>query len=133
MQWVSGALSLGVKRGRGVMLTTHPLLVPRLRKSRSYTSSHPNAPLWSVTEPLYLYLLRMWQYYTSDYLENATTMISSCAIIHHFIATRICLRNQVHSMSCSQKYTAVANGVGGEHHCYFTHIIVPFVTFAGKS
>jgi hypothetical protein len=31
----------GVKRGRGVMLTTHPLLVPRLRKSRSYTSCHP--------------------------------------------------------------------------------------------
>jgi hypothetical protein len=45
----------GVKRGRGVMLSTHPLLVPRLRKSRSYTSCHPNAPLWSVTEPLYLF------------------------------------------------------------------------------
>jgi hypothetical protein len=39
------------------MLTTHPLLVPRLRKSRSYTSSHPNAPLWSVTGPFYLYAL----------------------------------------------------------------------------
>jgi hypothetical protein len=51
VQWVPG-----VKRGRSVMLTTHPLLVPRLRKSRSYTSSHPNAPLWSVTGPLYLYL-----------------------------------------------------------------------------
>jgi hypothetical protein len=37
-----------------VMLTTHPLLVPRLRKSRSCTSCHPDAPLWSVTGPLYL-------------------------------------------------------------------------------
>jgi hypothetical protein len=37
------------------MLTTHPLLVPRLRKSRSYTSSHPNSPLWSVTGPIYLF------------------------------------------------------------------------------
>jgi hypothetical protein len=37
------------------MLTTHPLLVPRLRKSRSYTSCHPDAPLWSVTGPLHLY------------------------------------------------------------------------------
>jgi hypothetical protein len=37
------------------MLTTHPLLVPRLRKSRSYTSCHPNAPLWSVTGPLYFF------------------------------------------------------------------------------
>jgi hypothetical protein len=48
------AISPGLKHGRGVMLTTHPLLVPRLRKSRSYTSCHPNAPLWSVTGPLYL-------------------------------------------------------------------------------
>jgi hypothetical protein len=37
------------------MLTTHPLLVPRLRKSRSYTSCHPNAPPWRLTGPLYLY------------------------------------------------------------------------------
>jgi hypothetical protein len=54
-QWVPGALSPWVKRGRGVMLITHPLLVPRLRKCRSYTSCHPNAPLWSVTGPLYLF------------------------------------------------------------------------------
>jgi hypothetical protein len=54
IQWVPGVLSLGVKRGRSVMLTTHTLLVPRLRKSRSCTSSHPNAPVWSVTGPLYL-------------------------------------------------------------------------------
>jgi hypothetical protein len=54
VQWVPGALSPGLKRGRGVMLTTHPLPVPWLRKSRSYTSCHPNAPLWSVTGPLYL-------------------------------------------------------------------------------
>jgi hypothetical protein len=37
------------------MLTTHPLPVPRLRRSRSYTSCHPNAPLWSVPGPLYLF------------------------------------------------------------------------------
>jgi hypothetical protein len=39
IQWVPGVLSPGVKRGRGVTLTTHPHLVPRLRMSRSYTSS----------------------------------------------------------------------------------------------
>jgi hypothetical protein len=32
IQWVLGALSLGVKRSQGTMLTTHPLLVLRLRK-----------------------------------------------------------------------------------------------------
>jgi hypothetical protein len=41
IQWVPGVLSLGVKRGRSVTLTTHPYLVPRLRMSRSYTSSPP--------------------------------------------------------------------------------------------
>jgi hypothetical protein len=29
VQWVPGVLSPGVKRGRGVMLTIHPHLVPR--------------------------------------------------------------------------------------------------------
>jgi hypothetical protein len=53
VQGVPWALSAGVKRGRGVMLTTHPLLVPRLRTSRSYTSCHPDAPIWGVTGPLY--------------------------------------------------------------------------------
>jgi hypothetical protein len=54
IQWEPQPLSLGVKRGRGMMLTTHPLLVPKLRKSRSYTSCHPNVPLWSIMGPLYL-------------------------------------------------------------------------------
>jgi hypothetical protein len=31
----------GIKCGRGMTLTTHPHLVPRLRMSRSYTSSPP--------------------------------------------------------------------------------------------
>jgi hypothetical protein len=43
VQWVPGVLSPGVKRGRGVTLTTHPHLVPRSRMSRSYTSSSPSA------------------------------------------------------------------------------------------
>jgi hypothetical protein len=36
-----GVLSPGVKRGRGMTLTTHPHLVPRLSMSRSCTSSPP--------------------------------------------------------------------------------------------
>jgi hypothetical protein len=54
IQWVPGALFLWVKRGRGLMLTAHPLVVPRLRKCRNYTSCHTNALLWSVAGPLYL-------------------------------------------------------------------------------
>jgi hypothetical protein len=55
VQWVPGVLSLGVKRGQGMMLTTHPHLVPRLRMSRSCTSSPPQAPPWHVAEQLYFY------------------------------------------------------------------------------
>jgi hypothetical protein len=33
----------GLKRGRGANLTTHSHLMPRLRMSRSYKSSHPSA------------------------------------------------------------------------------------------
>jgi hypothetical protein len=39
VQWVPGVLSPGVKRGRGVMLTTHSHLLPRSRMSRSCTFS----------------------------------------------------------------------------------------------
>jgi hypothetical protein len=43
IQWVPGVLSPGAKHGRGVTLTTHPHLVPRLSMSRSCTSSPPCA------------------------------------------------------------------------------------------
>jgi hypothetical protein len=35
----------GAKRGGGVKLTTNPHVVPRSRKSRSYTSPHPFASI----------------------------------------------------------------------------------------
>jgi hypothetical protein len=44
VQCVLGVLSPGVKRGRGVTLTTHPHLVPRSRMSRTYTSPPPALP-----------------------------------------------------------------------------------------
>jgi hypothetical protein len=45
VQWVQGVLSPGLKRGRGVTLTTHLHLVPKLKMSRSYISSPPSAPV----------------------------------------------------------------------------------------
>jgi hypothetical protein len=41
----TGVLSPGVKRGRGVTLTTYPHLLPMSWMSRSYTSSPPNASM----------------------------------------------------------------------------------------
>jgi hypothetical protein len=47
VQWVPGVLSPGLKRGRGVTLTTHHHLVPRSRMSRSCVSS-PQSLSWRV-------------------------------------------------------------------------------------
>jgi hypothetical protein len=55
---IGGAPSPGGKVW--LMLITHPLLVPRLAKSWSYTSCHPNVPLWSVAGPLYLFFYLMF-------------------------------------------------------------------------
>jgi hypothetical protein len=41
----TGVLSPGVKHGRGVMLTTHPHIVPRSRISRIYTPLPPSATM----------------------------------------------------------------------------------------
>jgi hypothetical protein len=43
VKWVPGVLSPGIKRGRGMTLTTHPHLVSRSRISGSYISSPPHA------------------------------------------------------------------------------------------
>jgi hypothetical protein len=51
VQWIPGVHYPGLKRGRGVTLTTHPHLVPRTRMSKSYTSSPP-APSWRVVGQL---------------------------------------------------------------------------------
>jgi hypothetical protein len=49
VQWVPG-----VKRGRGVMLTTHPLLVPKLRKRGAIPPPCPSASMtWSRSDLLY--------------------------------------------------------------------------------
>jgi hypothetical protein len=61
----------------GVMLTTHPLLVPRLRKSRSYTSCHSKAPLWSIIGPLYLYTIFCIQYKLIIHQLHSTSQYSN--------------------------------------------------------
>jgi predicted PurR-regulated permease PerM len=57
VQWVPGVLSLGLKRCRGMTLTTHPLLVPRSRMSRSCTSSPSTSVSCSGTALALVYAL----------------------------------------------------------------------------
>jgi hypothetical protein len=83
IQWVPGVLSLGVKRGRGVTLTTHPHLV--LGMSRSYTSSPPSASMaCSGTALLLLYSTFrvkgercMLGYYDVAIIDQETAMVNS--------------------------------------------------------
>jgi hypothetical protein len=63
VQWVPGVSSLGLKRGRGVTLATHPHLMPRLRMSRSYTPLHPSAFVacsWIALAFSFLVHFRFW-------------------------------------------------------------------------
>jgi hypothetical protein len=59
-QWVPEVLSPGIKRGRGVTLTTHPHLVPKSRMSRSYISSPPWR-LHGLAGKLYFYFMTFFQ------------------------------------------------------------------------
>jgi hypothetical protein len=63
------ALSPGVKCGQGMMLTIHDHLMARLRKSRSYTSSHPKEPLWSIPGPLYLLCKNIFTIMVNEQVE----------------------------------------------------------------
>jgi hypothetical protein len=83
IQWVPGVLSPGVKRGRGVMLTTHPHLVPSLRMSRSYASSPPHVPPWRVAGQFYLLLFVIsergpLQLNVYRFKDNLSNFISIC-------------------------------------------------------
>jgi hypothetical protein len=55
IQWVSGVLYLGVKRGRGVTLTTHPIQC-RGQELVGATLLSSQPPSWRVAELLYFTL-----------------------------------------------------------------------------
>ena len=79
---------LGVKSGRGVTLTPHPLLVPRSRKSRAI----PLLPLWAVrpvqclgacTVELYLYFP-----YGPYGLYRSSVPVQGCTLLFYIIKLR---------------------------------------------
>ena len=71
VQWVPG-LSRGVKNGRGLTLTPHPLLVPLVMKDYSYTSTPPMGRT-ACTEPQCLY--KGVLYLTSTCAPTATKQV----------------------------------------------------------
>jgi hypothetical protein len=69
VQWVTGVLTPGVKRGRGLTLTTHPRLVLRSRISKSYT--FPVVTCMAVAGRLYFTLVETvtFRFPSADFAE----------------------------------------------------------------
>jgi hypothetical protein len=83
----------GGKGGRGVMLTTHPLLVPRLRKSWAI----PPLTLWVL-----LGLLRGSLFYNSKPQNRLNE--AYCAYNAYFVCFNLCdLGNDTHTVICNDK------------------------------
>jgi hypothetical protein len=69
VQCLPGVLSPGVKRGRGLTLTTHPHLVPRSWMSRSYTSSPPGASM-ACSGTALLFFLTFYRQWRGKWMMN---------------------------------------------------------------
>jgi hypothetical protein len=59
VQWVSVALSPGVKRGREVTLTTYPPSSAEVKNEQELYLLSPHAPAWRVAGSLYFY--KLWR------------------------------------------------------------------------
>ena len=75
VQWVP-SISQGVKSGRGVTLTPHPLLVPWSRKCRAI----PLLPLWAIehVQSLIAFTWLHFTLYIYIYTHTHTYMLSVC-------------------------------------------------------
>jgi hypothetical protein len=78
------------KCGQGVLLTTHPLLVPWVKKERNYTSSPPVCRNWHVTCNLYLFFFACFKikvsssgpHYSLQCLFDVTILLFSFSSVH---------------------------------------------------
>jgi hypothetical protein len=61
IKWVLGVLSPGVNHVRGVMLTTHPLLVPKSSMSKTYVLPLPLIACMSVAGQLYFIFVSLFK------------------------------------------------------------------------
>jgi hypothetical protein len=120
IQWVPGALSPGVKRGRGVTLTTHPHLVPRLRMSRNYTSSplkHLHGVKWDSFMTDHEQILRKYKFKRQLRYMNVFEMYTKWKNViqwTHFLVRSVSLLregNSNFSVEYEQSFLFLANGI----------------------
>jgi hypothetical protein len=88
-------LSLGVKRRRGMTLTTHPLLMSRSRMSRGYTSSSPSRlpggsgiallrNCWKVCYWTYSWVIFVWCLFVCFLCVSAALFVWEVSYMIHF-------------------------------------------------
>ena len=90
--------SPGLKCGRGVLLTTHPLLVPRSWEEYSYTSTHPLGHAGPVTGWLYLlfsllvYIMNRISLHFTAFCTHVVAVIKWVNVyktVHHSFGTEV--------------------------------------------
>jgi hypothetical protein len=99
VQWLPVVISPGVMRGRGVTLTTHPHLGPRLKMSRSYTFSPPNASM-ACSGTAYLYLSLTLSLLGSKYFQEY--IVLKKIIISYFLLKTKMTRSYTYTVQLEQ-------------------------------
>ena len=93
----------GVKTGRGMTLTPHPLLVPWSRKSRAI----PLLPLWTVRSVQGLSVCKMVHFAFTYWLRDApTSLIYSCTLCPHCIYV-FCIYLRINSDQCHLQHKLI--------------------------
>jgi hypothetical protein len=110
VQWLPGVLYPGVKRGRGMMLTTHPHLVPWSWMSRSYTSSLPSVSMACSGAALYSY----------NSVDSAVFLKRMPIVVSQPIQNAMLLRNQVYSQRFWKEKLVIASYFS-TFHIFITH------------
>jgi hypothetical protein len=101
VQWYRRSFPLGKARP-GIMLTTHPHLVPKSRMSRSYTSSSPSATVacsgtallycqimsspmgWALRNTVYIEV-SWWRFMEFCHFHKLNRHCSSCTLLHYHL------------------------------------------------
>jgi hypothetical protein len=90
IQWIPGVLSLGVKRGRGLTLTTHSHLVPRLIMIGAILPLPPCASMACSRTHLPFFFLwvcwaRSWINFVTELLISWLIVVSRTFIVSTFL------------------------------------------------
>jgi hypothetical protein len=112
-------ISVSVKLGRGVMLTTHPHLVPRSEMSRSYTPLPPSASVACSGTAFYLCMYSICSY-VSMYAR-----VHACRSCVHMAIMIQCVCPSINAVTFWRDYRLSLSTLDDAHRCSSTWDRVP--------